>query len=113
MKIYQIHKTGGEWEDFYDIIVGSYLSKEKAEKELEVQQNHEQMLRDQSSKCASCPYIDYEIDTPEDLKKQFKAFPDYCKDAKVEITASGNECENYFSLWDQSYFKIEEVEVIE
>ena len=30
MKIYQIHEYGGEWEDKYDLIVASYLSKEKA-----------------------------------------------------------------------------------
>lgn len=33
MKIYQIHEYGGEWEDKYDWIVGSYLSEERAMKE--------------------------------------------------------------------------------
>ena len=31
MKIYQVHKSGGEWEDAYDYIVKSCLNKEKAE----------------------------------------------------------------------------------
>lgn len=34
-KIYQIHKMSGEYEDYCDVIVGSYLHKEKAERELE------------------------------------------------------------------------------
>ena len=34
-KIYQIHERGGAYEDCFDHIVGSYLHKEKAERELE------------------------------------------------------------------------------
>lgn len=33
--IYQIHEKGGEYEDRFDNIVGSYLHKEKAEREIE------------------------------------------------------------------------------
>ena len=33
--IYQIHERGGAYEDFFDYIVGSYLHKEKAEREKE------------------------------------------------------------------------------
>ena len=33
-KIYQIHERGGTYEDRFDHIVGSYLHKEKAEREL-------------------------------------------------------------------------------
>lgn len=33
-KIYQIHEKGGGYEDNFDYIVGSYLRKEKAEREL-------------------------------------------------------------------------------
>lgn len=33
MKIYQLHEYGGEWEDRYDYIIGSYLRKERAEEE--------------------------------------------------------------------------------
>ncbi len=32
--IYQIHERGGEYEDRFDYVVGSYLHKEKAEREL-------------------------------------------------------------------------------
>lgn len=34
-KIYQIHERGGEYEEYFDNIVGSYLHKGKAERELE------------------------------------------------------------------------------
>lgn len=34
MKIYQLHEYKGEWEDFRDIIIGSYLRKQRAEEEL-------------------------------------------------------------------------------
>ena len=30
MKIYQVHKSGGEWEDYYHYIVASYLHEENA-----------------------------------------------------------------------------------
>ncbi len=33
MVIYQIHKYSGQYEDFTDVIVGSYLKKERAEEE--------------------------------------------------------------------------------
>jgi Na+/melibiose symporter-like transporter len=33
MKIYQLHKYGGEWEDAYDYIIGTYWLKKRAEEE--------------------------------------------------------------------------------
>ena len=33
MKIYQLHKYGGELEDYRNYIIGSYLHKERAEEE--------------------------------------------------------------------------------
>ena len=33
MKIYQLHKYGGEFEEAYDYIIGSYFRKERAEEE--------------------------------------------------------------------------------
>ena len=34
MKIYQITQFGGDWEDSYEYVEKTYLSKEKAEEEL-------------------------------------------------------------------------------
>ena len=45
MKIYQIHDYGGEWEDRFDYIVGSYLSKEKADAEMEQLKSDEELAR--------------------------------------------------------------------
>ena len=52
--IYQIHKQGGEYEDCFDYIVGSYLHKEKAERELEKFNDvlNERCARYQ--KCSNC-----------------------------------------------------------
>ena len=33
MTIYQLHEYSGEWEDYRDRIIGSYLRKERAEEE--------------------------------------------------------------------------------
>ena len=44
MKIYQLHERGGEWEDYYDYIRGSFLRKERAIEEkikAEVKQKEE------------------------------------------------------------------------
>lgn len=59
MKVYQVHRSGGEWEDYYDYIVASYLHEENAIKkkeELEEKQNKE---IEQSKKCDEC-YSYYE-----------------------------------------------------
>ena len=55
IKIYQIHETGGEYEDCFDNIVGSYLHKEKAKQELE---KFNEVLNEQYmyyQKCSNCP----------------------------------------------------------
>lgn len=52
--IYQIHEMSGEYEDCLDTIVGSYLHKEKAEKELE---KLNEALNEQHvyyQKCSNC-----------------------------------------------------------
>ena len=54
-KIYQIHEKGGGCEDNFDYIVGSYLHKEKAERELE---KLNEALNGQYmyyQKCSKCP----------------------------------------------------------
>ena len=106
MKIYQIHKIGGQWEDSYDYIIGSYLKKERAEEEKIKAEQEEQELRKQSKKCNECPYLYDAFVTKEELLK-------YCPKAKLEKDMFNDiGCVNYFLLWDESTFKIEEVEVI-
>ena len=46
MKIYQIHEYGGELEDKFDYIVGSYLSEERAIAErMKLEANEENYIK--------------------------------------------------------------------
>lgn len=89
MKIYQIHKTGGEWEDRYDMIVGSYLNLNKAKEEKERLQVEEHTRVLQAQKCDKCPL--------------------YCK----YLSTESRRCDNYEFGIEESHFDVREVEVIE
>ena len=52
--IYQIHEKGGAYEDFFDHIVGSYLHKEKAERELEKFNDALNERHARYQKCSNC-----------------------------------------------------------
>lgn len=108
MEIYQIHKYEGEYEDYSDTIVSSYLDYNKALSEKERLEQEELMLREQGTKCVNCPYIgDYRIEDLIDVD------PGYCSKASLENTEYGVECNNYESHWDDATFEILEVNVIE
>lgn len=53
--IYQIHEISGEYEDYRDTIVGSYLHKERAERELKKFKNALNERRIYYHKCSDCP----------------------------------------------------------
>lgn len=120
MKIYQIHEYGGEWEDRYDYIVGSYISHDKAIAEKERLEKEEEIKR----KCKSCPLYFCDLDCDEDCdecyKHQVNKAKKYCDryepfDKNKHNTDDYDEedrCVNY-CLNEDSYFKIEEVDVIE
>ena len=52
--IYQIHERGGAYEDCFDHIVGSYLHKEKAERELEKFNDALNERHARYQKCSNC-----------------------------------------------------------
>ena len=106
-KIYQIHEYGGQWEDRYDYIRASYLSKEKAEAEKERMEAEENHIRELSEKCHSCPLNIY---TEENI-----CIEEYCDEYKPYKYDDDDEefCENDAWNYEYSYFEIEEVEVIE
>lgn len=114
MKIYQIHKYGGDWEDYRDYVVGIYISYEKANIEMERLEKEEQQLR----MCDSCPLM-Y---CPEDcaghdcddcIDYRVKKAKEYCDRYKPPFDENRDYCVNrYFSFVD-NHFRIEEVEVIE
>lgn len=107
MKIYQIHEHSGEWEDYRDYIRGSYLSKERAEAEKERMEAEENQIRELSEKCHNCPLNTY---TKKDVHIE-----EYCDKYKPYKHDDDDEefCENDVWNYERSYFKIEEVEVIE
>ena len=54
-KIYQTHERGGAYEDRFDHIVGSYLRKEKAERELKKFNDALNERYAYYQKCSDCP----------------------------------------------------------
>lgn len=112
MKIYQLHEYSGEWEDFRDRIIGSYLRKERSEEEKDRAEAREKELIEHGNKCAYCPFLDFD-DVFSDLTKLLSEYPDYCTKAKLENTEYGINCENYYHKWDEATFEVTEVEVEE
>lgn len=122
MKIYQIHEYGGEYEDRYDWIVASYLSKEKAQAEQERLELEEEERR----KCGCCPLYYCEPDCDGDCEKcndseyKIKKAKEYCdryepfdKNKHDQEECATEKCVNFYYVFDDSFFKTEEVDVIE
>ena len=111
MKIYQIHEHTGDYEDYRDYIVGSYLKKERAEEEKTKLELKEKELSNQSKKCRDCPFLEEGM---ANISRLMSKYPNYCPDAKLEeLNEYGIVCENYYIHWYESTFNIEEVEVEE
>ena len=110
MKIYQLHEIGGEWEDRYDYIIGSYLRKERAEEEKTKAETEEKKLVEHSKRCNRCPFLEVNHDELYDLLLEF---PDYCEEIELEDADYGMSCLSYYSHWYKSTFYIKEVEVEE
>ena len=111
MKIYQLHKYGGEWEDYRDYIIGSYLHKERAEEEIIKVQDEEFQKQRLSKQCANCPYYTDDIEdnqTLSDLMRQHCDHSDIRCDDDSELF-----CKNFYLHWTDNDFVIKEVEVIE
>lgn len=110
MKIYQLHEYGGEWEDYHDYIIGTYLRKERAEEEKAKAEAKKKELIERSRKCNRCPFL---VFPPLDLNDLLDRHSDYCTEAKLEEDAYGIECDNYYQYWDENRYDIREVEVEE
>ena len=110
MKIYQLHEYGGEWEDAYDYIIGSYLRKERAEEVMAQAKLQDESDRELSRRCNRCPFTN--CWEPDD--KVAKQCEQYCDKFKyIDLGDDGFDCGNYTTHWNDVYFRIEEVEVIE
>ena len=112
MIIYQIHEYSGDYEDYRDYIVGSYLNKEKAMVKMEELQCIETEKRDKSDHCSLCPICDEDI-MDDDFDMAVKRCSRYCRDAKITEDRFGYDCKNYRSHWDETTYEIKEVEVEE
>ena len=111
MKIYQLHAHSYDYEYSYDYIIGSYLKKERAEEEKTKAELEERELASHGKRCENCPFLE---DDSYMLDKLMKKYHNYCPDAKLEENEEyGICCENYYLHWNESTFKIEEVEVEE
>ncbi|MDD5980170.1 MAG: hypothetical protein PUC23_03560 [bacterium] len=107
MKIYQLHHYHGSYEDFHDMIIGSYLKKDRAEEEKAKLDDKEKKLEEQGNKCAECPIL------YSDSLDVVDKYPNYCSEAKLEESEYGVECDNYYIYWGEDSFEIKEVEVEE
>ena len=116
MKIYQVHEHGGEYEDYYDWIVGSYLRKERAKEHKRELEENEKTLEGRSKKCANCPFLDEDINV---LPNLLAKYSDYCNNFELYNELYDGEdfediyCKNMYEHWNSSWFTIEEVEVEE
>lgn len=110
MKIYQLHEYSGEWEDFRDYIIGSYLRKERAEEEKTRAELKAKDITEQGKKCIDCPFLEEDFSDIDDLLARHSG---YCSKVKLEQSDYGMDCENYYVPWDEPSFEIKEVEVEE
>ena len=111
MKIYQIHKYGGEWEDYYDYIVGSYIRKERAEEMMGAFVEQSKSDREQARRCGRCPAWNQLGDNTEQIAMECGI---YCDKFHRDNNEDGTfECSNWMSINYESHFRIEEVEVEE
>lgn len=112
--IYQIHEKGGEYEDCFDHIVGSYLRKERAEEAIKTLQDEEEKRRARALKCQNCPVHDCDCNN-------YLVISEYCEDFDdaYEQVDDGEEqlfCKNEYysySAYDDVYYEMKEVEVEE
>ena len=112
MKIYQLHEYSGQWEDYHDYIIGSYLRKERAEEEKIRAESKEKELIEHHQRCMRCPFLEFEnafVGIDELLSK----YAGYCQEAKLECSDYGVDCVNYRYHGDDATFEVVEVEVEE
>lgn len=106
MVVYQIHECGGSYEDAYDFIRATYLSKEKAIQELISLSNAEACRNKLAERCNKCPIHSYTIN-----KKVIDKTKKYC--LMFDYDNEMGDCKNREERWDEVEFDLKTVEVIE
>ena len=97
MKIFQVHISGGSYDEYYDYIDSSYLDKSKAEMRVKELQDRLDKMCEQARICDNCEQCD------EDCYVAGGRDEDWCK----------NFVDYPMKYYDNEQYTIEEVEVIE
>lgn len=101
MKIYQIIKATGCYEDYHEYVQATYLSKERAENELA-------RLKASVPDCDDCPYSEEGQESPLETNCQFHK-PKYIN--HNDGWAPYYECENCVDPYDAPSYRMQEHEV--
>lgn len=113
IKIYQLHESGGSYEDYYNIILASYLHKSKAQEHLNKLNKDKRIIEEEVNKCCNCPINHL---TKRKYNKNKDIINNYCDKADIQFDDNYVDCGNileYPYLWDEPYYQIKEVDVIE
>lgn len=113
MTIYQLHRKGGEYEDYYDWIIGTYLNKTKAETDRQILLDKQQEKVMEHNFCAECPIHEMSKRIWNNRKNEVV---EYCKNSHIEYEGNAVWCSNEISHYHDDLdeeFEIKEVEVIE
>lgn len=106
--IYQIHKISGEYEDYLDAIIGSYLHKERAERELEKLNDELNERHSYYQKCLNCS-AQFGCSASEVGK--IRESCDYFETEEEEPLVGF--CKNAVYSYENTYYEMKEVEVEE
>ena len=113
MFIYQLHEYIGEYEDFMDRIIGTYLHEEKAIKEKEKLEKEEVTKKEMYRKCQDCPICNsWDRKDKDNLTKECR---EYCElfDLYEDDEEYAFDCNNYMYSYGEITYEIKKVEVIE
>ena len=111
IKIYQLHEYSGQYEDFRDHIIGSYLRKNRADDEKLKAELIERDLKELSRKCDNCPFLNNEPEIK--LEDLIGVHSDYCDMKDLDEGEYGISCENRYYHWDEASFEVVEIDVEE
>lgn len=101
MKIYQIHEIRGQYTDYCDTIVGTYLNKETARRELFRLCRKVEESKKMAQRCSKCPwYLDDQV-------PPVVYCPGFSEDLDTE------DCKNYVSDDDFPSYVIREEVVLD
>ena len=99
MKIYQITEFGGEWEDSYEYVEKTYLSKEKAEEELSRLNDELNNAKAMQEMCSECKINYGGINDKEKALKIVGETLCECSHADLKIENEGSESEPYYYIY--------------